>query len=79
MIDMLKQIYSVKSLSVGWSVVWRSMLVYLAHFVIIMILAAILQNIPAIMGIFNLIAMIFLLAIAIMSTGWAAQRIKNRL
>ena len=79
MVDMLKQIYSVKSLSLGWSVVWRSMLVYLAHFVIIMILAAILQNIPAIMGIFNWLAMIFLLAIAIMSTGWAAQRIKNKL
>jgi hypothetical protein len=31
------------------------------------------------MGIFNWLAMIFLLAIAIMSTGWAAQRIKNKL
>lgn len=79
MIDILKQIYSVKSLSLGWSVAWRSMLVYFAHLVIILILAAILQNIPAIMGIFNWVAMIFLFAIAIMSTGWAAQRIKDKL
>ena len=77
--DLLKQLYTVKSLSLGWSVAWRSMLIYLAHFVIIMILAYLLQNVPAILGIFNLIAMIVMLAVALMATGWAAQRIKDRL
>ena len=74
--EMLKQIYSLKSLSLGWSVFWRSFLVMLVNMIILGIIGALLQQLGAIIQ--TLIG-IALLIINIMAMGWAAQRIKDKL
>lgn len=78
--EILKALYNVRSLSLGWSIWWRSALVLLAHMVVIFILTLIIQNLgQAVMGIFNLLVAIFMIIISFMSLGWAAQRIKGKL
>jgi hypothetical protein len=78
--EILKALYNVRSLSLGWSIWWRSVLVILAHMVIIFILTLIIQNLgQTVMGIFNLLVAIAMMIISFMSLGWAAQRIKGKL
>lgn len=74
-VEMLKQLYTVRSLSLGWSVFWRSFLIMLAHMIVLGIISALLQN----LAIINAIISVIILLINIAALGWAAQRIKTKL
>lgn len=74
--EMIKQIYSLRSLSLGWSVFWRSFLVMLVNMIILGIISAILQRLGAVIQIIILIASII---VNFMAMGWAAMRIKDKL
>ncbi len=74
-----KTLYSLRSLGLGWAITWRAFLVILANAVIIGIISAILQNVPAIAGIFNVIASVYMAILSLLATGWAVIRIKDKL
>jgi len=74
-VGMLKQLYTVRSLSLGWSVFWRSFLIMLAHMIVLGIISALLQN----LAIINAIISVIILLVNIAALGWAAQRIKGKL
>ncbi len=72
--DILKQLYTTKSLSLGWSLFWRSFLVMIVHAIVLTIIGMLLQN--SIIGIISFIAFFIINLIAM---GWAVQRVKDKL
>ncbi|MFH1576358.1 MAG: hypothetical protein ABID35_02305 [Candidatus Margulisiibacteriota bacterium] len=78
--DILKQIFTTKSLSLGWSVFWRSFLLMVANGIAVALLGLIVGLLGnTLSGIYGIIAGIYSLLFGFMATGWAVQRIKDKL
>ena len=78
--DLVKQIFTVKSLSLGWSVFWRTLIAAIINGIaiaIVMWIAGFLGD--AISGILGVILGIYALLFQFMAMGWAVQRIKDKL
>ncbi|MBN2058220.1 MAG: hypothetical protein JW782_05450 [Candidatus Saganbacteria bacterium] len=78
--DMVKQIFTVKSLSLGWSIFWRVFIAALVNGIavaIVMYIAGLLGD--AVSGIIGIVAAIYTLLFQFMALGWAAQRIKDKI
>jgi hypothetical protein len=78
--DIIKAIFTVKSLGLGWAVWWRSMIAIIVNAIAVMIvlwLASFLGDV--ISGILSFIAGIYMIIFSFMAMGWAVQRIKDKL
>ncbi|MBU1027350.1 MAG: hypothetical protein KKA31_06435 [Candidatus Margulisbacteria bacterium] len=78
--NILKELYSLKALGLGWAVWWRSFLVILVNAVIIMVLSMILQYFPsAIANLLNIIITIYMVILGFLAMGWAVIKIKDKI
>jgi hypothetical protein len=84
MMEMLKPFYSLKAISLGWSLVWRAFLVGLLNIVILGLIGFILIFLLSSLGsvvttILAIIGYILYVALLLASYGWAVMRIKDKL
>ncbi len=80
MMDIIKAIFTVKSLQIGWAVFWRTLIAAIVNGVAVMIImwvGGLLGD--AIAGILGVIAGIYTLIFQFMAMGWAVQRIKDKI
>ena len=78
--DIVKQIFTVKSLSLGWSITWRAFLAALVNAIAVMIVMWLVGFLgDAITNIVGVIAGIYYIIFNFLAVGWAVQRIKDKL
>ncbi len=78
--NIIKDLFSVKALSLGWAVWWRSFLVILVNAVIIMVISMILQYFPpAIASLLNIIITIYMVILGFLAMGWAVIKVKDKI
>jgi hypothetical protein len=77
---MIKPLFTVKALALGWSVTWRAFLVVIVNAILVSVLGALVAFLgDALASLYNIIAGIYMLLMSFMATGWAVMRIKDKL
>jgi len=78
--DIVKAILTTKSLSLGWSISWRACVATILNAIVVGIVMLFVGMLGStITTLASIILGIYSILFAFMATGWAAQRIKDRL
>ena len=80
MMDIIKAIFTVKSLQLGWAIFWRVLIAAIVNGIAVMIImwvGGLLGD--AIAGILGIVAGVYTLIFQFMAMGWAVQRIKDKI
>jgi len=78
--DIIKAIFTVKSLQLGWAVFWRTLIAAIVNGIAVMIILLVGGLLgDAIANILGIVAGVYTLIFQFLAMGWAVQRIKDKI